>query len=235
MIRILLPLALIGLYMAAQYYFSLRHTRAMLARKSRPLEDLVLGKHLDRLADAAGVDAIRVRIFDVPMINGLATPDGEIYVTRGLYEKYLQRKISAAELASVIAHELGHVALGHSRRRMADITGARMVQVVLGTILARFLPFVGWWLAGWVASLFVARLSREDEFEADRFGAALMVKSGLGAEPQATMLEKLEELIPGMNGQPAAWLASHPPVEDRARRIRTAAEGWSRDAAPSLP
>lgn len=231
MIRILLPLVLVALFVWVQWKLSLARTRRMLAGASRPLEDPALGNLLARLAAAADLPKVTVRIWDVPQINGLATPDGEIYITAGLYRKYIERRIGAAELASVVAHEMGHVALGHTRRRMVDITGAQLVRVVLGAILARFLPFVGWWLAAWIASLFVARLSRGDEFDADRFGAALMQKAGLGTEPQARMLEKLPDLVPEMQGQPPAWLASHPPVEERARRIRALGAEWNQVGA----
>lgn len=231
MIRFLIPLLLVAGVAFVQWQVSVRRTRAMLSEKSRPLEDPVLGKYLARLADAAGVPAVDVRVFDEPMINGLATPDGEIFITSGLFQKYLKRQIGAAEIASVVAHELGHVALGHTKRRMIDVTGARMAHIVLGSILARFIPFIGWWIAAWVASLFVATLSRGDEFDADRYGAALMMKAGLGTEPQATMLEKLTTLIPGAKAEPPAWLASHPPVPERARRIRALGAGWESEHA----
>jgi len=41
----------------------------------------------------------------------------------------------AAELASVIAHELGHVALGHSRRRMIDFSGQNAMRTALAMVL----------------------------------------------------------------------------------------------------
>ncbi|MEM0945056.1 MAG: M48 family metalloprotease, partial [Pseudomonadota bacterium] len=69
-------------------------------------------------------------------------------------------------------------------------------------------------------SLITAGLSRRDEFEADAYATALMIRSGLGAEAQARMLEKLTELVPGSKAASASWLASHPPVDERARAIR---------------
>ena len=38
-------------------------------------------------------------------------------------------EVSAGEIASVIAHELGHVALGHSRKRMIDFSGQNAMRV----------------------------------------------------------------------------------------------------------
>ena len=82
--------------------------------------------------------------------------------------------------------------------------------MVLGWIPNRFLPFIGWIVARWVTMFVLTRLTRKDEFEADAYATALMVKSGLGAEPQARMLEKLRELAPETAMQETNWLASHP-------------------------
>lgn len=199
-----------------------------LRKQSRPLRNDRLEGLIDRLAAAAGVDSVRVRVLDAPMINGLATPGGEVYVTRGLVQQAQAGRITAEEFASVIAHELGHLALGHTKRRMIDVMGAQAVNLVVGGLLARLIPVIGWYLARWLSTLFVASLSRRDEFEADAYATALMLRAGLGAEPQARMLEKLVHLAPGSSGEegPANWLASHPPVAERAAAIRANAERW---------
>ncbi|MGF1501142.1 MAG: M48 family metalloprotease [Paracoccaceae bacterium] len=222
------PLLLIaaGLYLWWRYS-ALQSGRALRAG-SRPLSNDQLGGLIGRLAETAGVDRVQVRVLEEPTINGLVTPKGEIYVTRGLVREVQAGRISGPEFASVVAHELGHLALGHTQRRMATVAGAQIAQIVVGSILARLIPFVGAWLAQMMAGAFVASLSRQDEFQADAYGTALMIRSGLGAEPQARMLEKLEELMPElarMKGT-TAWLASHPPVADRAHAIRENAARW---------
>ncbi len=225
MVRILLILGLVALVFWVRTWFSAAEMRKRLAKRSRAVDDPVVCKYLARLAAAAEVDEIRIRVITAPEVNALVTPTGEIYMTTGLYQKYLAREITAEELTSVVAHELGHVALGHAKRRMIDLTGAQIGQVLLGSVLVRFIPFIGWWLAIWLTSLFVAKLSRKDEFEADAFGAALMIRAGFGAEPQARMLEKLMDFSPLQAGRPPAWMASHPDPEERARRIRELEKG----------
>ena len=84
-------------------------------------------------------------------------------------EYYLSMGLTAEELASVIAHELGHVALGHMRRRMIDFTGQNAVFVVLSAVLNRFLPFIGIWIARLLSGALAARLSQRDEYEADAY------------------------------------------------------------------
>jgi putative metalloprotease len=104
------------------------------------------------------------------------------------------------------------------------------LHIILGSILNRFIPILGWIVARWVATFMATRLSRNDEFEADAYATALMIRSGLGAEPQARMLEKLLELVPEASAQETNWLASHPPVAERTLAIRVNAERWEEAA-----
>jgi putative metalloprotease len=205
-------------------------TGRTLRRRSRPLANDQIEALMSRLARTAGIDRVEVRLLKMPVVNGLATPSGEIYITSGLFRKFQTGGITAPELASVVAHEMGHLALGHTRRRIIDVTGAQALHLVLGSILNRFIPVLGWIVARWVAAFVVTRLTRKDEFEADAYATALMVKSGLGAEPQARMLEKLLELAPEAATQETNWLASHPPVAERAGMIRQNAERWEAKA-----
>jgi len=226
----LVPLLLIVFGVLAMMRVSAWSSGRSLRRQSRPLRNDQIETLLTRLARSAGVEHVKVRMLDQPMINGLATPSGEIYVTRGLVEALRQGKVSAPEFASVIAHEMGHLALGHTKRRMVDVGAAQAATHLLGGILARFIPFIGWYLARFLGNILVASLSRKDEFEADAYATALMIKSGLGAEPQARMLEKLRELVPQAGLAEQSWLASHPPVPDRAAAIRDNAARWGASA-----
>ena len=88
-----------------------------LDRKSTPLDSGPLLSALQRFRGAMGVSDIRVAIYEQEAINGLAAPDGRIVLTRGLFERYRRGEFTASELAAVIAHEIGHVALGHIDRR----------------------------------------------------------------------------------------------------------------------
>ena len=56
--------------------------------------------------------------------------------------------------------------------------------MVLATVLGRFLPGIGVWIANLAATALAARLSRQDEYEADAFASALLVKAGIGTAPQ---------------------------------------------------
>ena len=160
-------------------------------------------------------------------MNGLAAPDGRIFITRGFYQRYRRGEVTAEELASVIAHELGHVALGHSRRRMIDFSGQNALRTTLALVLSRFLPGIGVLIAQGLTSLLAARLSRSDEYEADAYASALLVKAGIGTEPQKSLFAKLEALTQGRGGAVPAWLMSHPKTAERVRAIEALERRWA--------
>jgi putative metalloprotease len=226
MAALLIPIALAVVYALFSLVLSVSQTKKALAAKSRPLHDAEIEAAAARLARALDLPRIAVNVYEVDAVNGLAAPDGQIYLTRGFLARKARGEVSADELASVIAHELGHVALGHVRRRMIDFTGQNVVFVVLSATLARFLPFVGVWLARLVSMAVMARLSRRDEFEADAWAAALLTKAGIGTAPQKSLFRKLERLVGGKSGQPA-WLLSHPAIDDRIAAIDAMERRWN--------
>lgn len=225
------PILLAILYALVMYRFSVWRTKRELDAKSTELADAQLKKLTDRMAAALDLPRIRVHIYEIDPVNGLAAPDGRIFITRGFFNKYRQGNVSAEEMASVIAHELGHVALGHSRRRMIDFSGQNALRTALAMILSRFIPFVGVYIAGFITSLLAARLSRSDEYEADAYASALLVKSGIGTDAQKSLFSKLEELTQSNHGAVPAWLMSHPKTAERVRAIEANEAKW--DIAPT--
>jgi len=221
------PILLAILYAVAMYHFSARRTAKELDARSTELADPGLKRLTDRMAKALDLDRIRVNIYEIDPVNGLAAPDGRIFITRGFYRKYQQGEVTGEELASVIAHELGHVALGHSRRRMIDFSGQNALRTALAMVLSRFLPGIGPFIANALMSLLAARLSRGDEYEADAYAAALLHKSGIGVEAQKSLFRKLEALTQGRGGAVPAWLMSHPKTEERIAALDKLESRWT--------
>ena len=219
------PILLALLYGLGMYWFSTMRLRKTLDDQSTELLDPSLQPVLNEMAKALEVDRVKVHLYEVDPVNGLASPDGRIFITRGFYEKYKSRDVNAEEIAAVIAHELGHIALGHSRRRMIDFSSQNAIRAAMGMILGRFLPGIGNWVANIFANLLMAKLSRSDEYEADEYASALLIKSGIGTKPQITLFEKLEALT-GQTGRMPAWLLSHPATEDRIKTIQKREQKW---------
>ncbi|MCU0827006.1 MAG: M48 family metallopeptidase [Tabrizicola sp.] len=222
----LLPLLFAVLYAVLMVRFSVWRTKKMLAAQSQPLTDPSITRLADQMAAALDLPQIKVNVFEVEPVNGLASPDGQIYLTRGFLNRKARGEVSPEELASVIAHEMGHVALGHMRRRMIDFTGQNAVFVMLSALLSRFLPFIGIWIANLISTALMARLSRRDEFEADAYASALLIKAGIGTGPQKSLFRKLEALTQNRAEGIPAWLLSHPKVEERIAAIEANEARW---------
>lgn len=222
----LTPILLALLYGFVMYRFSAWRTARELDARSTELADPMLRVMNDRLARALDLPRIRVHIYEIDPVNGLAAPDGRIFITRGFYDRFRKGEVTAEEMGSVIAHELGHVALGHSRRRMIDFSGQNALRTALGLVLARLIPGIGILIAGALTSLLAARLSRSDEYEADAYAAALLTKSGIGTGPQKSLFRKLSALTGGGGATPA-WLMSHPKTDARIAAIDKLEAGWA--------
>lgn len=226
MTKLLLPVALAVLYAFLMMRFSVWRTRKVLDQNSQPLTDPSITRLADRMAAVMDLPEIRVHVYEVEPINGLAAPDGRIFLTRGFLNRKARGEVTAEELASVIAHELGHVAQGHMRRRMIDFTGQNAVFVMLSALLNRFLPFIGIWIANLISTALMARLSRRDEFEADAYASALLLKAGIGTGPQKSLFRKLDALTQNRAEGGPAWLLSHPRVEERIAAIEANEARW---------
>ena len=111
---------------------------------------------------------------------------------------------------------------------MIDFSGQNAIRIALASLLGRLIPIaaIGIWIANALTGLIAARLSRQDEYEADAYASALLVKAGIGTAPQISLFRKLEDLT-GMGGRGApAWLISHPKTSDRIRAIEAMETRW---------
>jgi len=223
----LTPILLAIAYAFAMYRFSVWRTHRELDTKSTELADPRLKALTDRMAGSLDLPRIRVFIFEIDPVNGLAAPDGRIFITRGFYRKFQNGEVSGDEMASVIAHELGHVALGHARRRMIDFSGQNALRTALIMVLGRFIPFLGVWIANMLTTMLAAGLSRSDEYEADAYAAALLTKAGIGVAPQKSLFRKLEQLTQERAGMAPAWLMSHPKTEKRIEALEKLEARWA--------
>lgn len=231
MIRFL-PVLIAIAYGVAMMWFSVWRTKRALDLGAHPLNDPGLKPLTDAMSRALDLPAIQVFVFQTDSVNGLAAPDGRIFLTAGFLARKTQGEVSDDELASVIAHELGHVALGHMRRRMIDFTGQNAVFMLLSAVLNRFLPFIGIWLANLLSLALMARLSRRDEFEADAWASALLIKSGIGTGPQMSLFRKLDVLAASSASGTPAWLLSHPKSAERIAAIAANTARWTAQPAP---
>ena len=156
------------------------------------------------------------RVVNTGEVNAFALPGGFIYVNRGLIE----RMETESELAGVLGHEIGHVALRHSvdqlEKRNATGVGVAVVCTLTGwcqDALAQTAINVG-------ASAYFARHGREDEREADSLAVATVMLAGIHPDGVPALFD---ELLQERRRTPAAverWFASHPLEESRIEYTR---------------
>ena len=84
-----------------QWRVGLWRMSRMLDEKSRPLDDPELNGLIARLGACVDLPELRALVLDMPVVNGLATPDGRIVITTALYDKYRFGIIKAEEVASI--------------------------------------------------------------------------------------------------------------------------------------
>jgi len=160
-------------------------------------------------------------VLDSPVVNAFAVPGGYVYLTRGILA-YINDE---AELAGVVAHEIGHIAARHSAQQYSKAQFAQL-GLGLGSVLSKtFRKYAGAAQAG-VGLLFLS-FSRSDEREADALGVEYSAKAGYDANHMANLFVSLERLNPGegQSGLPA-WFSSHPNPENRIAAIKQDALVW---------
>lgn len=164
----------------------------------------------------AGSD-FTVTLLDSPLENAFAIPGGYIYVTRQL----LALMTSEAELASVMGHEVGHVAARHA--------ASRNTRATIGSLLARGVGLatgsdIATRVAGAGAQLYTLKYGRDQEYQADALGVRYIAAAGYSPYASADILAALDEST-GLTAQASGtarsgptWASTHPNGADRVRR-----------------
>ena len=155
-------------------------------------------------------------------INAFAAPAGHVFFFSGL----IQIMDSVDELASVLAHELGHVSARHLAGRIersSKVALATMAAVLAGVLIggeATEALMVGSMAAGIQAEL---GYSREDERQADQLGCKYTNMAGFNTQGMITTLKKIQrENWYGAQNIPP-YLLTHPGASERMSNIETMA------------
>jgi predicted Zn-dependent protease len=179
-----------------------------------------LGKKLGALSHQPNL-AYTIQVLDSPVVNAFAVPGGYVYLTRGILA-YLNDE---AELAGVVAHEIGHIAARHSAQQYSKAQFAQL-GLGLGSMLSKtFRKYAGVAQAG-VEVLFLS-FSRSDEREADTLGVEYSAKAGYDSNHMANLFVSLERLNPGESqGGLPGWFSTHPNPENRIAAVKQDTLAW---------
>jgi len=215
-----------------------RQAAAQVEQKAQILRDPEVQHYISRLglelarASARPNLPWRFRVIEDKNINAFALPGGFIYV----HSKVLEIARSEAELASVIAHEIGHI---EGRHHKAQIEKAQRYQIGLG-VLSAVVGHGGGGNAALVAGRLLAqgqltKYSRHAEADADRRGVAILYRTGFDPMSMSRFLQNLVKLERGNRGMLAGFFADHPAARDRVASTRAQAQAlpvktWRRDS-----
>lgn len=160
-------------------------------------------------------------VVDVDELNAYALPGGYITVNVGM----LKAIARSEELAGVLAHELAHVTLRHSTRRVVAHLGTMTLVGMLfgGTDIGA--P------AQIVANLATTAYGREQETEADDEGLKTLIQAQIDPRGMAELFERLAKNGP----TPPELLSSHPDPGKRAERARVSSAGVAPAPSPLPP
>jgi len=188
-----------------------------------------IGNRLARVSTRQDVK-YTFKVIDNPkVVNAFALPGGYMYVYTGL----MRICDNEAELASVMAHEIGHVAGHHHGEAMTRQMGYNMLmELLLGKSPNSMAQAVGQFIGTGVS----ARYSRENEREADALGMEYLFRAGYKPEAMITFMEKLraqEQQSGGSTGIPL--FASHPPTDERLARLQALSAQYPLDMRQSSP
>ena len=186
-----------------------------------------LADRLDRRVRSEGRDNPFAFEFHVAgsrdIVNAVALPGGQIFVTDGL----MRLLNSEDQLAAVLAHEMGHVVHRHASERMAraKLKAAAGSAVTVASDRER----TGW-VAGFLSELTDLRYGRRQELESDSYALDLMADAGYDPTAMSELLDILERA--GGRGGPE-FLSTHPHPDSRRDQVEAWIERSAADAAAS--
>jgi beta-barrel assembly-enhancing protease len=156
--------------------------------------------------------AWRFIVLDTDGVNAFASPGGIVHITRGA----LGLIRNEAELAGVLAHEIGHVAHKHA---VNAIRKSKAVQLGANQGLADRAPLLDQVANKAYEIVLENKFDRGDELDADKVSVTLTAKVGYAPSTLADFLERLDDRNkdqPARNG----LFASHPETKERIDAIR---------------
>ncbi|BBD54706.1 M48 family metallopeptidase [Planktothrix agardhii] len=157
-----------------------------------------IGQRLVQASDRPNIP-YTFQVIDDSSVNAFATMGGFVYVNTGL----IAAASNEAELASVMAHEIGHIAGRHAIKQMRQAAVAAGVATAVGADQNKLVQ-IGVELA------LNRPKSREAEYEADRMGLATLARAGYAPRGAVDFMAKLLK-----SGSPPTILSTHPATGDR--------------------
>lgn len=193
-----------------------------LQRFGKPVANEKLQQYVNLVGDAVAANSARSTIpyefavLDSPVQNAFATPGGIIFISKAL----LGVMDNEAELAGVLAHEVGHVAGKHAIgtiRRGQFLSGAATITAATmkGDKGKQFQSMIG----DLENVLFDKGLDKSLEFEADAAAVETAYRTGYDPRGLVNVLKKLQKIEAASTNKQGSWFSTHPPLDERIARL----------------
>mgnify|MGYP001968377301 CR=1 FL=1 len=177
----------------------------------------VLGKKLASSSDIPDLP-YRFIVLDDPKVNAFALPGGYVYITRGL----LALANNEAEVAGVIAHEIGHITARHSAQRYSTSIATNIGLNIFGVLgSAAGVPTGLGEVVSFGADAAIQAYSRSQELEADMLAIRYMSRAGYSPTALISFFKSLNshsKLLSKQKGEKAVRhgiMSTHPRTKDR--------------------
>ena len=192
-----------------------------------PALQAMIDKTVDRLVAASERPDLKykVTLLNSPAINAFALPNGQLYVSRGLVALANDK----AELASVLAHEMGHVIARHAAIREEQARQTAIIGHLVNDVLSD--PQTGA-LALAKSKLTLASFSRAQEFEADGIGVGISARAGFDSFGASRFLYDMQrnadvKTTGSAEARAPDFLATHPATPERVKNALANARQYS--------
>ena len=174
----------------------------------------------------------RFGVLDSDSVNAFSAPAGYVFITRGLYD--LAKNDD--ELAAILGHEIAHITQKHAlsvvrlgeasslaadqlTKHSGDVRAAQatvgQVKSQVGQISPEAAKFVDLNTSTITNLLFVKGFDKPSEFEADKLGRALAVRTGYASGGLRAALSALLQ----RGGDQNQIFGTHPPLAERIKRL----------------
>jgi len=175
-----------------------------------------LAKLVDGLENEDGL-TLNFKVYKVVDVNAFATPDGSVRVMAGLMDL-----MTDDELLSVIGHEIGHVKLGHSKKRYQSAYAISAAKDVAQTNTNAGRVLADDEIGGFMENMLNAQFSQSNESASDEYGFKFMVAKGFNYHGMEGAFQKLADL--SEDGGKGSLMASHPGSAKRGKRAKERAD-----------
>lgn len=150
-------------------------------------------------------------IVNTDVVNAMSLPGGFVYINRGI----VTHASSMAELAGVVAHEIGHVEERHSVQQLERAQGANTALTLAYVLMGRQpsgIEQAGIQVGG---AVMFARFDRTAESQADADAVTLTTRAGISPQGLPSFFNKLMQMRQGNPSLVAQWFNTHPTEEQR--------------------